>query len=218
MVTLDISDIGVLKEGLCYTEEEAREKYGPDEGNVFGDDVQVCGQKLPKRRALKFMKLSGAKVAQIFDKLSYEEKHALMVGSAVLPEAVMHSSLSEHWRGSGGSLCDGCRTEPRGVYQHRRLRHQLTSRAIRGLLVQVMIGLLCAEDASILRAKAVTQTRSSGHAIARTRTSGSHIPLHHEGSFIRKDCGSDSSSEVVRRQCLHYTSNRSFMSPANPPT
>eukprot|EP00892_Ulva_mutabilis_P005381 jgi/Ulvmu1/3214/UM015_0255.1 len=114
VVTLDVSDIDTRKEGLCYTEEEAKEKYGPDEGQVFADDVQVCGQKLPKRRALRFMKLSGEKVARIFNQLSYEEKHALMIGSAVLPEDVMRDSLSDHWRGSGGKTCNGCKREPRG--------------------------------------------------------------------------------------------------------
>lgn len=116
VVTLDVSDIECRKEGLCYTEQEAKDKYGPDEGQEFGDDVQICGQKLPKRRALKFMKLSGRPVARVFDKLSFEEKHALMIGSAVLPEAVMRDSLSEYWRGSGGKMCDGCKQGQQGLH------------------------------------------------------------------------------------------------------
>lgn len=115
MVTLDLSDLDEKKEGLSYTEQEARDKYGPDEGKVFGDDVQICGQKLPKRRALKFMQLSGKQVAHIFNKLSFEEKHALMVGSATIPEYVMQESLSEYWRGSGGTQCNGCKIEAQGM-------------------------------------------------------------------------------------------------------
>lgn len=115
VVTLDITDLNIRRKGLCYTEQEAAEKYGLDEGKVFGDDVQICGQKLPTRRALKFMKLSGKKVAHIFDTLSFEEKHALKVGSAVLPEDVMQESLSQYWRGSGINRCNGCETEPQGT-------------------------------------------------------------------------------------------------------
>ena len=47
----------------CYTQEEAEKRYGKDEGREFGDDVMVCGCKLPKKRAVKFMKLCGASTA-----------------------------------------------------------------------------------------------------------------------------------------------------------
>ena len=43
----------------CYTQEEAEKRYGKDEGGEFGADVMVCGCKLPKKRAVKFMKLCG---------------------------------------------------------------------------------------------------------------------------------------------------------------
>jgi hypothetical protein len=114
VVTLDISNLDERKDEFTYTDEEVIAKYGPGEGKEFGADVQICGQKLPKQRAYKFMKYSGPKVAAIFGKLSFEERHALMTGSAKLPQDVMQDSLSEYWRGSEGKKCDGCAAAPKG--------------------------------------------------------------------------------------------------------
>lgn len=58
-----MSDVGKKNPKYVYTDEEAQERYGKDEGREFGDMVQVCGTKLPKQRAIKFMKHSGAILA-----------------------------------------------------------------------------------------------------------------------------------------------------------
>jgi hypothetical protein len=60
VIELDVSNLDEHKPDYSYTDEEAVAKYGEDEGREFGDSVQICGTKLPKGRALKFMKMSGA--------------------------------------------------------------------------------------------------------------------------------------------------------------
>lgn len=55
---------------------------------------------------------AGPKVAEVFHKLSYEEKHALMNGVAQLPEDLLQESLREHYTGSDLAHCDGCKATP----------------------------------------------------------------------------------------------------------
>jgi hypothetical protein len=54
VATIDVSNLDVHNPQYCYTEEEAKARYGPDEGKVTGEDVIVCGRKLPKAEAIKF--------------------------------------------------------------------------------------------------------------------------------------------------------------------
>jgi len=59
IVEIDVSQLDEKNSDWCYTEEEVRQRYGPDEGKEFGNEVQICGSKVPKTRALKFIR-SGA--------------------------------------------------------------------------------------------------------------------------------------------------------------
>jgi NAD(P)H-flavin reductase len=113
--TIDMDNIDEKNEGYCYTIEEVRAKYGPTEGVEYGDDVMICGEKLPKKRAMKFLKQYGKKVGVAFTKLSYEEKYSVMTGSLKFPEEFLRESMSEYWRGSKGKKCDSCRDAPEGT-------------------------------------------------------------------------------------------------------
>jgi hypothetical protein len=62
VVVIDVSDLDNKNPQYVYTEEQARQRYGPDEGREFGDLVQICGTKLPKSRALKFVQRCGARL------------------------------------------------------------------------------------------------------------------------------------------------------------
>ena len=45
-------------------------------------------------------------------KLSFEEKHAIMRGTAKFPDDLMQESLSEYYIGSDGKFCNSCKTRP----------------------------------------------------------------------------------------------------------
>lgn len=61
-IVLDLEKaLGEKNPAYCYTEEEARARYGAGEGREAGGDVQVCGTILPKKRAIKFAVLCGAR-------------------------------------------------------------------------------------------------------------------------------------------------------------
>lgn len=127
VITIDMDRIDEKKEEYCYTDEEAREKYGPKEGREFGEDVMICGHKLPKKRAMKFMKYSGRKAAEAFAKLSFEEKYSVMVGSLKFPDEFLRDSMSDYWRGSKGKKCDACGEKPAGTYPITRFYITLQS-------------------------------------------------------------------------------------------
>lgn len=112
---IDMDRIDEKKVDYCYTDKEARERYGAEEGKEFGDDVMICGHKLPKKRAMKFMKYCGKKVSHAFQSLSFEEKYSVMIGSLKFPEEFMMESMSEYWRGSKGLKCDACGVKPEGA-------------------------------------------------------------------------------------------------------
>ena len=115
VVTIDMDTIDEKHDEYCYTDEEARVKYGTMEGREYGDDVMICGHKVPKKRAMKFFKHSGRKVAEAFIKLSFEEKYSVMVGSLKFPDEFLRESMSEYWRGSKGKNCDACGEKPQGM-------------------------------------------------------------------------------------------------------
>ena len=168
VVEIDVSKLDEQNPDWCYTEEQVQQRYGPDEGREFGNQVQICGARIPKSRALKFVRSgaasavlqctwrctcgpdvnmlhsftageswvtscalhaarwharsaeaerrgSGPKVADAFNKVSYEEKHALMMGMAQFPEAFVQESLREKFQGSNGTTCDACGTPVKGV-------------------------------------------------------------------------------------------------------
>ena len=60
VIELDVSNLDERNDKYTYTDEEAKERYGPQEGQEFGPDVQICGCRLPKQRAVKFATLCGA--------------------------------------------------------------------------------------------------------------------------------------------------------------
>jgi len=47
-------------------------------------------------------------VAEAFNKVSFEEKHALMTGMATFPETFVQESLREKFQGSNGATCNPC--------------------------------------------------------------------------------------------------------------
>lgn len=59
IVEIDVTKLDKKNAEWCYTEKEVRERYGPNEGREFGEEVQICGARIPKSRALKFVR-SGA--------------------------------------------------------------------------------------------------------------------------------------------------------------
>lgn len=61
------------------------------------------------------MHRAGRKVADAFNKVSYEEKHALMMGMAKFPEAFVQESLKEKYQGSNGRTCDACGASVKGM-------------------------------------------------------------------------------------------------------
>jgi hypothetical protein len=117
--TIDMDTIDEKHEEYCYTFEEAQAKYGPTEGREYGDKFKICGELLPQKRAVKFMKFYGPKVAQAFAKLSYEERYSVMIGSLKFPDEFLRESMSEYWRGSKGKKCDSCQDTPEGTSPHR---------------------------------------------------------------------------------------------------
>jgi hypothetical protein len=66
VVEIDVSKLKEHNPKYCYTEEELVRKYGPQDGQEFGDKVQICGTKLPTSRALKFLKYGTSSVLRCF--------------------------------------------------------------------------------------------------------------------------------------------------------
>lgn len=56
MIEIDLDKLEERNPKYCYTEEEAIARYGPKEGQEFGEKVQICGVKLPKILAMKYLK------------------------------------------------------------------------------------------------------------------------------------------------------------------
>jgi hypothetical protein len=66
VVEIDVSKLKEQNPKYCYTEEELVRKYGPQDGQEFGNKVQICGTKLPTSRALKFLKYGVSSVLRCF--------------------------------------------------------------------------------------------------------------------------------------------------------
>lgn len=177
--------------------------------------------------------VTGPKVAAVFARLSWEERHALMSGVAKLPDQLMAESLSEYYRGSSGKCCDACRAEkgthampsgperclaslstgdPRSPRAARPSSCASTrscgasfrcARALARVLVQTRPTWSSARAASTAFVTSARRTRSLERAFARRRTLESRTPRRPGERSI--SAGSGRKGFLDFRCCVHIT-------------
>ena len=105
-IVLDMDKaLGEQNPAYCYTDEQAKKRYGADEGKESGSEVQICGTRLPKKRAIKFAVLCGVALCI---RLAHRAWNSLKPLRALFKSTNV-AALEAQLEVAATSACLGCR-------------------------------------------------------------------------------------------------------------